>query len=27
VRILLADDHRLVVEAIQSLLSSLDPEI
>lgn len=26
-RILLADDHRLVVEAIQSLLSSLDPEI
>jgi DNA-binding NarL/FixJ family response regulator len=27
VRIVLADDHRLVVEAIQSLLSSLDPEI
>lgn len=27
VRILLADDHRLVVEAIQSLLSSLDPQI
>lgn len=26
-RIVLADDHRLVVEAIQSLLSSLDPEI